>query len=363
MAGMDGLSSYVDLVAVQPRISIDDYGSAEAYAGHHDELARRAKVVLDEAGPAPDGTIPPVLAVWPEMVGTFLAVQGRLSAVGDATTTDQALQRVGMRILPRLLVTMARHRTRSTTSAFLTATAPATWRTHVTTFSRIARSHGWWVVGGTFLVPRNANGDAATEFAPLGGPDGAKVYNTAITFDPHGRIRNVTRKVNLVPTQEDVLDLASGDPADLAVVDTDFGPLGTLVCYDGFGEAHTSGEPGWETCAPRLDRLGATVVAQPSANAWLWDAPWEFNDESVGENQLRREQWYAEGLYSQLSGFSAIRYAVNPQLVGDVLDNHFEAPSLILARTGDGPDSAPEILAEATTIDDEEVLHARVPVR
>ena len=45
-----------------------------------------------------------------------------------------------------------------------------------------------------------------------------------------------------------------------------------------------------------------------------------------GRDQLRREQWFTEGLFSQLSGLSHIRYAVNPQLVGDVLDNHFEAP-------------------------------------
>jgi predicted amidohydrolase len=315
--------------------------------------------MLDEAGPAPDGTVPPVLAVWPEMVGTFLAVQDRLDAVGDATTTDQALQRVGLRILPQLLATMARHRTRSTTRAFLTATAPGTWRAHVSTFSDIARSHGWWVTAGTFLVPRNANGDAALEFDHVGGPEGAKVYNTALTFDPSGHIRNVTRKVNLVPTQEDVLDLSGGDPADLAVLDTDVGPLGTLVCYDGFREAHTSGEPGWETCAPRLDRMGAVVVAQPSANAWLWDAPWAFNDETVGEHQLRREQWFSEGLFSQLASFTSIRYAVNPQLVGDVLDNHFEAPSLILART---PEGGAEVLAQAESAQDEEVLHVRVPM-
>ena len=351
--------SYVDLVAVQPHISIDDYGTAASYRAHHTELARRAQVMLDEAGPAPDGLRPPVLAVWPEMVGTFLAVQDRLDAVGDATTTDQALQRVGLRILPQLLLTMARHRTTSTTRAFLTATAPSTWRTHVTTFSDIARRHGWWLTAGTLLAPRNANGDAALEFAHLGGPEGARVYNTAVTFDPAGRIRNVTRKVNLVPTQEDVLDLSAGDPADLAVIETDVGPLGTLVCYDGFGEPHTSGEPGWETCAPRLDRLGAVVLAQPSANAWLWDAPWAFNDEAIGEHQLRREQWFSEGLFSQLASFTSIRYAVNPQLVGDVLDNHFEAPSLILARSAVGE---PEVLAQAQAPDDEEVLHVRVPL-
>lgn len=353
-------ATHVDLVAVQPKVELEDYGSAAAYAAHHDALAVRAARAIEAAGPAPDGMTPPVLAVWPEMVGTFLAVQDRLAAVGDATTTDQALQRVGLRVLPRLLAVMAAHRTRSATRGFLTATAEATWRTHVTTFARIARRHRWWVCAGTFLVPRNAYGDTASDFALLPGEDGSRVYNTAVTLDPHGRVANVTRKVNLVPTQEDVLDLSPGDPADLAVVPTPFGPLGTLVCYDGFGEPHTSAEPGWETCAPRLDRLGARVVAQPSANAWLWDAPWAFNDAAAGESQLRREQWFTEGLFSQLGGFASIDYVVNPQLVGDVLDNHFEAPSLIMAR---GADHTAEVLAEATSVHDDEILHVRVPVR
>jgi predicted amidohydrolase len=167
---------------------------------------------------------------------------------------------------------------------------------------------------------------------------------------------STTRKVNLVPTQEDVLGLRAASKDELTVVDTGLGRLGTLVCYDGFREAHTAGEPGFVPCAPVLDALGAEVVAQPSANAWAWEAPWVFNE--PGEHQLRSEQWFSEGMARQLPELRSVRYVVNPQLVGDVLDNHFEAPSLILERR----DAEAVVLAAAAEAQAEDVVHARVAV-
>lgn len=321
----------VDLIAVQPLVGLADYASEHAFAAHHRRLAARAAALRRGGGV-------PALAVWPEMVGTFLAVADHLGAVGDATTTDVALRRVALRVAPALLRTMLRGRTTSTTRAFLAAVAPQVWERMHRTFADIARDHDLWVVSGSALLPRNALGDRSPVFAPLRGPDGARVFNTSFTFAPDGRCVGVTRKVNLVPTQEDVLDLSAGDVADLGVVPTPFGPLGTLICYDGFAEPHTNTErePGWTRCLPVLDRLGAAVVAQPSANAWPWDSPWFFNDTARGEHQLRSEQWFAEGSAAELPQAVSIRWVVNPQLVGQVLDNTFEAPSLILERTPDG---------------------------
>jgi predicted amidohydrolase len=222
------------------------------------------------------------------------------------------------------------------------------------TFSQIAREHDLWVVAGSALLPRNRHGDTAREYAPAD----ARTYNTSYTFDPSGALAGVTRKVNLVPTQEDVLHL-SGAPADeLSALDTPFGKLGTLICYDGFAEAHTAQEPGWVACGPVVDRLGVEVLAQPSANAWAWDAPWAFNE--PGEDLLRREQWFVEGMPTTLRGLRNVRYVVNPQLVGEVLDNHFEAPSLILART---PAGEVEVIGEAGGPLTEEIVAARAPVQ
>ena len=223
-------------------------------------------------------------------------------------------------------------------------------RIYVRTFASIARDFGLWVNAGSGLFPRNRLDAGSEELVPAS----AKIFNTSYTFSPSGEVAAITRKVNLVPTQEDVLGLSAAAVDELQVVDTPLGRLGTLICYDGFHEPHTSREPKWQPCASELDRLGATVVAQPSANAWAWDEPWVFND--PGENLLRSEQWFAEGLASSLGDLQHIRYAVNAQLVGQVLDNTFEAPSLVLERCG----SHVCELARSADPRGEDVLHVRV---
>jgi predicted amidohydrolase len=316
----------VDLFAVQPLVSLSDYLDEDAFVAHHRRLAEQVAGMR---------TADHALAVWPEEVATFLVLLGQGDVVEGCTTTDQALRRIVLRRAPRLLATLARYRTVRLTPAVLTMLAPRALEVYERTFAGIARDHGLWVVAGSGLFPK---------------PGTARVYNTSWTFDPTGRVVGVTRKVNLVPTQEDVLGLSAGSSADLAVVPTPFGGLGTAICYDGFAEPHTRGEPGYVRCAPVLDRLGARVIAQPSANAWAWDAPWAFNE--PGESLLRREQWFAEGLAREMRDLVGVRYAVNPQLVGRVLEHVFEAPSLVLGPGG-------EVLAQAADPRAEEVLHVR----
>jgi predicted amidohydrolase len=245
---------------------------------------------------------------------------------------------------------MARHRTLRLTPAVLTMFAPVAFEHYVTTFSAIARKLGMWLVAGSGLFPRNRLGDHAATLVPAT----ADVYNTSIAFDPEGRVAGVTRKMNLVPTQEDVLGLTAAPAAELAVLDTEVGRVGTLICYDGFREPHSGAEPAFIRGAPLLDGLGAEIVAQPSANAWPWDGPWAFNE--PGESQRRSQQWFREGTAAELGGLHSVRYVVNPQLTGDVLDAHFEAPSLILGRRPGGA----EVLARSADPRGEDVLHVRV---
>jgi predicted amidohydrolase len=345
--GPGGGHREVDLFAVQPRVSLDDYLDPGSFADHHRALARRVAARRAEAGPER-----PAIAVWPEYVATFLVLAGRRAEVAGCTTVDSALRRVVLRHPLALAAIMVRHRTRRLTPAVLTMFAPVAYEHYVRTFSEVARELGMWVVAGSGLFPRNALGDFARRMVPAG----AEVYNCSVTFGPGGEIAAVTRKVNLVPTQEDVLGLTAAPPGELAVLDTPAGRLGTAICYDGFREPHTGNEPAFIRVAPVLDRLGAEIVAQPSANAWPWDGPWVFNER--GETQRRSEQWFAEGMAAELGAMSSVRYVVNPQLVGDVLDAHFEAPSLVLGRT----DGGVEVLARAADPRAEDVLHVRVPL-
>ena len=330
---------------MQPRIGLAEYLEPDRFTEHHRALAARVAELRAGAGPTC-----PALAVWPEYVATFLVLAGRAAEVDGCTTVDGALRRVVARHPARLVAVMARHRTLRLTPAVLTMFAPAAWDHYRETFAGIARDFDLWVVAGSGLFPRNRLGDGADRLEAAG----AAVFNTSATFDPTGRVAGVTRKMNVVPTQEDVLGLSAAPAAELGVIDTPVGRLGTLVCYDGFREPHTGREPGFVRGAPLLDALGAEIVAQPSANAWSWDGPWAFNE--PGEAQRRSEQWFAEGMAAELPGLRSVRYVVNPQLVGDVLDAHFEAPSLVLGRGAAGT----EVLARSADPGAEDVLHVRV---
>jgi predicted amidohydrolase len=348
---MSTAPTHVELFAVQPRVSLEDYASPEAFTARHRALAERLHALRARG---PDGRpLHPALAVWPEMVGAPLGLMGHLRQVRGCRTTTGAMTRVALRELPALLRAWRRFRPPSLEECLYAAVAARVHRAMWSTFSGIARDFGLWVVGGSALLPANLRGPDTGDFEPAS----ARTYNTSYTFSPEGRCVAVTRKVNLVPTQEDVVKLSPGRPEDLRVVDTPFGGLGTLICYDGFREPHTSGEPWFVPAAQLLDALGADVIAQPSANAWPWDAPWAFN--APGEGQLRREQWFSEGLYSQLQTLARVRYAVNPQLAGGFFDNVFEAPSLILERVRPGE---VRVLAQAADPRAEDVVHATVPL-
>jgi predicted amidohydrolase len=234
----------VELAACQVYVTAEDYASA----GSFERLLARVGAGLDAARERrPDGSFAhPCLAVFPEMIGAFLPLAGRLHRVGRARTTDAALRDAALRELPRIAAAMIRGRTTSTTIGFLLAAAPGVERIYRDSFSAFARRHQAWVVAGSALLPR-----------------GRKVYNTSYTFSPDGALGGTTRKVNLVPTLEDELGLSPGRVDELAPVDTPFGKVGTLICYDGFREPHTSRErePCFEPLAARYDALGVSILA------------------------------------------------------------------------------------------------------
>ena len=343
--------SLVELAACQVFVTADDYASQRRFEAM---LARvGARLDAARARDPRGGFLHPCLAVFPEMIGTFLPLLDRAGAVRRAATTDGALARVAVRSLPALLAAMVRHGTASPKVAFLLASAPEVWRFYRGAFGRFARAHRCWVVAGSALLPRNLHGDLADRFEPADG----RVYNTSYAFSPDGAQVGCVRKVNLVPTLEDVLGLSAGRADELTAVATPFGKVGTLVCYDGFREAHTRDEPGFCALASRYDHAGCSVLAQPAANPWPWEEPWIFAD--PGERKLRREQWIDEGLFAQLAGasLSHVRYTVTAQLLGRVFDNRFDGRSHILERVGPsqvahgGSQVEVRILAEAARAD------------
>ena len=62
--------------------------------------------------------------------------------------------------------------------------------------------------------------------------DGGTIYNTQLTFDPAGRLASTHRK--LMPTGGERLVWGMGDGSDLEVLDTPFGRVGGLICWENF---------------------------------------------------------------------------------------------------------------------------------
>jgi predicted amidohydrolase len=346
----------IELAACQVFIQTEDYASPD----HFERLLVRVGEKLDAArARRDDGAFAhPCLAVFPEMIGAFLPLAGRLHRVRAAKTIDGALLRVALAAPQRIAAAMLRGRTISSGVGFLLSVAPEVRRLYRDAFSRFARRHHCWVVAGSALLPRNAHGDLAEAFEPADG----RVYNTSYAFDPAGRHVGAVRKVNLVPTLEDALGLSAGRPGELVPLATPFGRVGTLICYDGFAVAHAPREPGFCPVLGHYDELGCAVVAQPAANFWPWEEPWTFLGKSGALR--RREQWLSEGLLANLRERPRrhVRWGVTAQLLGTVFDNRFDGQSHILARgeggarivaearRGDASLAAEEVILRAVTI-------------
>ncbi|MBA3452361.1 MAG: hypothetical protein H0T42_04610 [Deltaproteobacteria bacterium] len=176
---------------------------------------------------------------------------------------------------------------------------------------------------------------------------GGDLTNASFCFAPDGRLLSTTDKVNLVPGLEDrapkALGLARGDAERLPIVDTPFGRLCTLICYDGFREPHTTLER-FEPMGPRLAaRGGVAVVANPAANPWPWHEAWPppslrsgGERAGSGEGGTREAQWQREGLPGSLAEVPFARWGITAHLVGRVLDLRFDGQSEILERTASG---------------------------
>jgi predicted amidohydrolase len=331
----------VELAACQVHISPETYASEVSFEAMLERMGRK----LEEARTANGLEYAyPCLAVFPEMIGTFLPLVDRLDRVGKAKTTNEALEKVARGALWDIAKAMVRGKTLKSTGAFLLAISPQVRRIYRNAFSRFAQRYNVWTVAGSALLPRNAYGDLTDEFAPADG----RIYNTSYIFNPRGRHVGVVRKVNLVPSVEDTLGLSPGNKHDLWPVSTPFGQIGTLICYDGFRTAHTPNEPNFQPLLTHYDNFGCRVVAQPAANFWPWEDTWTFL--GADGSMKRHEQWIAEGILSHMHStpLDALQYAVTAQLLGRVFDNRFDGRSQIIERRADGA----RLLAEAPRGDD-----------
>ena len=312
------MSESVALIAVQLEIDAGVLESGERYRAHVESAVACA---VEEAGAAGARFV-----VVPELAGHLALLALAPPQAHRAKTLGTALAAAAVRRPLEVLRGVATARTLAPTHAVLAALAPDGERYWRSVFGPLARRHQAYVVAGSCL--RLA-------------PDGS-LTNASLLFAPDGRCIGVTDKVNLVPGMEDGapggLGLARGTPEKLPIVDTAFGKVCTLVCYDGFAEPHTTLER-FVPLGPELAaRGGVCVVANPAANPWRWREPWPPASLAGGAERApgdREQQWCREGLRASLGATAFARYGVTAHLVGRVLDLHFDGCSEIVERTGD----------------------------
>lgn len=105
-------------------------------------------------------------------------------------------------------------------------------------FSKKAKEHGIYIVGGSFLERRS---------------DG--LYNTSLLFDKNGELKGSYSKVHLFDAFEFKESKTTKAGKALPVFDTDFGRIGITICYDlRFPEVYRT-----------LALKGANLVLVPSA--------------------------------------------------------------------------------------------------
>ncbi|PSR23165.1 MAG: hypothetical protein C7B45_04120 [Sulfobacillus acidophilus] len=313
----------VDLFCVQPYMRPHDYYTPEAFQHRVARYFSQADAMRQTHRPA--------LIVFPEDIATFLLMAGHQDTLAGTHTMDAAFRAIGQKKFLALLGTMGRFQTLSMRRAFFTLGAAQVWRIWYTSMAELARQYHMTVVAGSALLPDNRWPYPTHQYQPKN----SRIYNLSITIDPKGDIIYYTRKVNLVPTQEDQLDLTPGSLTDaqrIVFLPTTQIPLATAICYDGFCRPHTDQEPDFVNVLEALDRQGAKLVAQPSANPWWWNEPWPL--ERTGQSRLRSVQWDEEGSLAALQQCQNIEIIVNPQLQLEFLDLHFDGQSRILARHG-----------------------------
>ena len=296
------------VVAVQLEVTPDVLASDEAYKRHLEAQVARA---VDAAGPAEAR-----LVVLPEVAGHLALYALAGPRARKAKTLGGALAAAAVRRPLDVLRGAVTARVLEPRHAVLAALAPDGERWWKSVFGPLAKRERAYIVAGSHL-----------RLSPAG-----ELTNASLTFDPDGRLVATTDKVNLVPGLEDGakggLGLCRGKPDAVPLVETPFGRLCTLICYDGFYKPHTAVERFDPVAARIAARGGVDVVANPAANPWPWRERWPFDD------RVRVDQWEAEGLPATLRTTPFARFGVTAQLVGALLDLHFDGVSEILA--GDG---------------------------
>jgi predicted amidohydrolase len=206
---------------------------------------------------------------------------------------------------------------------------PVNTRLYLHTCRDLAREYGVYLCCGSTPMPRLSvkAGRVVREAGTL--------TNQTVILDPQGQLIGATDKVHLTPAEEaGGVDLTPGLLTELRVFPTPVGDLGVGISLDAF-RADVIG---------KLEAQGCTVLLQPDANG----APWTSLEGLPPDPANVRDQTVAwlESAWTATTTGRSIRYAVNPMVVGNLLELSFDGQSAITGRPEDAPDLKSYVLTD-----------------
>ncbi|WP_034387094.1 nitrilase-related carbon-nitrogen hydrolase [Deinococcus sp. YIM 77859] len=303
--------------AVQPHWSAADFTSARAFRAW-----MRAQLELVRPHLVPDR---PNLVVLTELNGLPLVLRGA-GWVTRLGTFQRGAAALVLARLPRVLPVMLRERV-SPIRALQLADSSSNVRLYLDTCRDLAREYGVYLCCGSMPMPRYRRKGRRLVREP------GILHNETVLLDPHGHLIGVTDKVHLTPDEgAGGVDLTPGSLEELRVFPTPVGDLGVAISLDAFRA----------DVIERLEEQGCTVLLQPDANG----APWTALEGLPPDPANVRDQpvaWLESSWQATTTG-RHIRYAVNPMVVGNLLDLTFDGQSAITGRAEDAPEARSYVL-------------------
>ncbi|GHG03347.1 carbon-nitrogen hydrolase family protein [Deinococcus piscis] len=292
-------------VAVQPQWHVDDFIMPAAFQRWMHTQLRMARPQLAQDRPN--------LVVLTELNGLPLLLLGGVRA----TTFKSAARELVLRHWPAVLRLMLTERV-SAIRALQLHVAQVAVPLYLSVCRDLALSYGVYLCCGSLPMPRyRLEGGEVRRVSGV-------LTNQAVMFGPDGRLIGCADKVHLTPPEQaGGLDLSPGRLDELRAFPTAVGDLGVAISLDAFR-------------ADVIDCLreqGCTVLLQPDANGISWTA-----DEGLPPDPAHVRPQPLAWLESswQVTTSGQIRYAVNPMVVGNLLDLTFDGQSAITGRLHEG---------------------------
>lgn len=299
---------HIRAIAVQPQWHVHDFLSARRFQAW-------LRSQLQAAQPHFHPTRPN-LVVLTELNGMPLVLRGGILAAYSGTFA-RAAALILLQHLPAALTIMLREKVLPIRALQL-ARSSANTALYLKTCQGLAREYGVYLVCGSAPTPHfRQEGKRLRR--------GSALYNQTHIFAPSGELIGTADKVYLTPDElQGGIDLSAGKLSNLRVFPTPAGDLGVAISLDAFKN----------DVIDHLTAQGCTVLLQPDANG----SPWSAKEGLPPDPQQLRDQpeaWLGSSWAVTNSG--QIPYAVNPMVVGNLLDMTFDGQSAITGPAHEAP--------------------------